>query len=71
MRPRDFCTFVNEQMGRRARAVIPLFFRSLRRRRSRIPAPKEHLSLIISCKNSKNSGGLFENGRLGKTCAMP
>jgi hypothetical protein len=34
---------------------MSLFFRSRRRRRSRIPAEKKRPSLIISCKNSKNS----------------
>jgi len=38
--PEDPCTFVNDQTGCPAWAVIPLFVRSLRRQRSRIPAAK-------------------------------
>jgi hypothetical protein len=36
-----------------------LFFDLLWHLRSRIPAAEEHASLIISCKNSKNSGLLW------------
>jgi hypothetical protein len=45
--------------ARPEQAVISLLFRSLRRRRPRLPAEKERTSLIIPCKNSKNSGGPF------------
>lgn len=60
---RDLNTFVNEQAGRPAWALIPLFFvrhaaagRGFLRR-------KGGPSLIIYCKNSGNSGGPFAKSR--------
>jgi hypothetical protein len=64
------CVHVNHQPVRPEHAVISLLFRSLLRRRTRIPAVNERPSLIISCKNSKNSEGPFE--RTGhETCMHP
>src|ERR1700757_1078415 len=61
--PCDLCTSLNERTGCPASAVIPLLFHSLHRRKSGIPAAKEGSPLIISGKNSENSGALARKGR--------
>src|SRR5207249_11143793 len=48
-------------------AVIPLLFHSLRRPKSRISAAKGGPPLIISGKNSENSGALARKGRLERS----
>ena len=69
--PRESCVYVNHWPSRPEQAVISLFFRSLRRRRPRIPAEKGRPPLIIPCKNSKNSEGPFPEDPVRKDICVP